>query len=131
MVHEGKSVTEVARNLGIGHSLLQYWKNQVEEKLGSCAQSVLSVWKKLSATALSRQFPGRLMLHVMPSSVTDRGVRKRAVRGFTPCPLYWGKISPLQAPVGRRGYPVREAGCKYTVDAMTAIATTTPTARAA
>ena len=32
MVHAGKSVTEVARNLGIGHSLLQYWKNQVEKK---------------------------------------------------------------------------------------------------
>jgi transposase len=32
MVHAGKPVTEVARNLGIGHSLLQYWKNQVEQK---------------------------------------------------------------------------------------------------
>ena len=32
MVHAGKSVTEVARNLGIGHSLLQYWKNPVEKK---------------------------------------------------------------------------------------------------
>ena len=32
MVQSGKSVTEVARNLGIGHSLLQYWKNQAEKK---------------------------------------------------------------------------------------------------
>jgi len=32
MVQAGKSVTEVARNLGVGHSLLQYWKNQVEKK---------------------------------------------------------------------------------------------------
>jgi len=32
VVHSGKSVTEVARTLGIGHSLLQYWENQVEQK---------------------------------------------------------------------------------------------------
>jgi transposase-like protein len=32
MVHAGKPVTEVARNLGIGHRLLQYWKNQVGQK---------------------------------------------------------------------------------------------------
>lgn len=30
LVEKGKSVTEVARNLGISRSLLQYWKQQAE-----------------------------------------------------------------------------------------------------
>jgi transposase len=32
LVQEGKSLTEVAQNLGIARSLLQYWKKQLEEK---------------------------------------------------------------------------------------------------
>ncbi len=30
LVHEGKTLTEVAQNLGIARSLLQYWKKQLE-----------------------------------------------------------------------------------------------------
>ncbi len=30
LVREGKTLTEVARNLGIARSLLQYWKKQLE-----------------------------------------------------------------------------------------------------
>jgi transposase-like protein len=32
LVQEGKTLTEVARSLGIAGSLLQYWKKQLEEK---------------------------------------------------------------------------------------------------
>ena len=32
LVQEGKTLTEVAQNLGIARSLLQYWKKQLEEK---------------------------------------------------------------------------------------------------
>jgi transposase len=32
LVREGKSLTEVAQNLGIARSLLQYWKKQLEQK---------------------------------------------------------------------------------------------------
>lgn len=36
LVEKGKSVTEVARNLGISRSLLQYWKQQRDaERAGS------------------------------------------------------------------------------------------------
>ena len=31
LVQEGKTLTEVAQNLGIARSLLQYWKKQLEE----------------------------------------------------------------------------------------------------
>jgi transposase len=32
LVAEGKTLTEVAQNLGIARSLLQYWKKQLEQK---------------------------------------------------------------------------------------------------
>ena len=32
LVQEGKTLTEVAQNLGIARSLLQYWKKQLEAK---------------------------------------------------------------------------------------------------
>jgi transposase len=34
LVREGKSLTEVAQNLGIARSLLQYWRKQIEQKEG-------------------------------------------------------------------------------------------------
>jgi hypothetical protein len=38
--------------------------------LASCASSTFTVAKKLSATALSQQFPRRLMLHTMRSAAS-------------------------------------------------------------
>lgn len=32
LVQEGKSLTEVAQNLGIARSLLQYWRQQIEQR---------------------------------------------------------------------------------------------------
>ena len=32
LVQEGKTLTEVAQNLGIARSLLQYWKKQLERR---------------------------------------------------------------------------------------------------
>jgi transposase len=32
LVEEGKTLTEVAQNLGIARSLLQYWKKQLQQK---------------------------------------------------------------------------------------------------
>ena len=38
LVEKGRTVTEVARDLGIARSLLQYWKRQLDAE-GDCAQA--------------------------------------------------------------------------------------------
>jgi transposase-like protein len=41
LVQGGKSLTEVAQNLGIARSLLQYWRKQLEQKDPTVSRSRL------------------------------------------------------------------------------------------